>query len=545
MDTTRRRQTRVLGVALAMSLLASGCTGRTPVTPSPAATPSARPVTGTVPTQAVRPMRSGPVPKDIGCDAIVAATPERYPDPTLPPPPRPTIRGGDATAKQTITHAVDALAGLTSYRFSVEVVGRDLLTLHASTFDFAVEGTVDRSHGLAIDAVMGSRMREPDGSAAISSGGHQVKVGGGYAWETDNVSGDLQPMRDRATEETVQLLTPEGSASRYIIPFAGGYHRIGSERHAGVATQHYEASRMGEAAYARTMDFDGPLTADVWIADDGGHLVAARVSGKATRVDPTSKRTVDDGFSLAFEVSHANDAGNAVSLPVQPVPDPPRPRHAPVDLLLTYEIAPGGRVPTAAELDQVGVTLRTRLGVSVRPIKVDFVGLTQVVVTICGTTTPDADRRLASSRGALTVVPLPRDRYGVSTAPGPTPLPPPGSELDPALAPVAPPSRLGLTTAYVDPATGKRGLAFYLGNKAADAFRVYAADHRDEFVAVALDGIVMATMPIDARTAKGSFVFTGDYTEAESRTLASSLYTDPIPFELQLVEDVEVPASGQ
>ena len=73
----------------------------------------------------------------------------------------------------------------------------------------------------------------------------------------------------------------------------------------------------------------------------------------------------------------------------------------------------------------------------------------------------------------------------------------------------------------------------------------YAAKHPDEFVAIVLDGIVQATVPIDARTAKGNFVFVGDFTEAESRNLASSLYNEPIPFELSPVEDVELPAGAR
>jgi hypothetical protein len=544
MDTTRRGLMHVLGGALALTVLAAGCTGRAAVTPSPTAPPSARPAANTSPAQTARPLRSGPAPKHIGCDAIVAGKPPTYPDPTLPPPPSPAISGGDAVAEQAITRALEALTGLSSYRFTVEVIGRELPTLQASTFDLAVKGKVDHSDGLAVDAVMGTRMREADGSAAITSGGQQIKAGGGYVWGTDNVSGDLEPMRDPAIEETLRLLTPEGSAERYVLPFATGYRRIGAERHAGIATQHYQASRKGEAAYARTMDFEGPLTADVWIAGDGDYLVGARVTGKASHVDPTTKNKVDDSFVLAFEVTNPNDPANTVTLPVPPVSDPPRPGHAPVDLMLTYDIAPaGGRMPTAADLDQIGVTLRTRLDVYDRPIKVDFIGLTQVVVTICGTTTPDADRRLASSRGALTLVPLPRDRYGSSSAPGPSPLPLVGSKIDATLPPIAPAARAGLTTAHVDPTTGKRGLAFYPENKTADAFRTYAANHRDEFVAVVLDGIVLATLPIDDRTAKAAFVFTGDYTEAESRNMASWLYKDPIPFELQLIEDVEVPAS--
>jgi SecD-like export protein len=546
MDTSRPRSSgeRIAGLALA-TMLATACTSAPAVTGSPAPTATARAMVNATPTATARPLRSGPAPKDIGCDDIRAGKSPTSGERTLPPPPQPRIAGGDPASQRAITRAADRLAALRSYQFTVDIVGRDITTLQGTTLDFGVKGTVDRSNGFALDAVMGSRLREANGSAAVSSGGSEIKAGDGYVWGTDNVSGDLEPMRDPMTVDTIQLLTPEGSAARYVVPFAAGYTRVGAERHSGVATQHYRASAKGEAAYAKTMEFDGPLTADVWIAADGGHLVGARVTGHTSHVDPTTNIEVDDGFILAFEISRANDPANAVTLPATPLPDPTRPVHAPVDLLLTYDIAPAdGRMPTAQDLDDIGVALRTRLNVYERPIKVDFVGLTQVVVTVCATTTPDADRRLISSAGALTVVPLPRERYGTSTHRGPTPLPAVGSEIDPALKPIAPAGGLGLTTAHVDPATGRRGLAFRLGNKASDAFMAYATTHRGEMVAVVLDGVVLATLPIDARTARGNFVFTGDYTEAESHNLASYLYRDPIPFELRPIEDVELPTHG-
>jgi hypothetical protein len=293
------------------------------------------------------------------------------------------------------------------------------------------------------------------------------------------------------------------------------------------------------------MQFKGPLTADVWIATDGDYLVGARVTGKASHIDPTFNLEVDDGFVLAVEVTHANDPKNVVTLPIPPVPDPVRPTQAPVDLLLEYRILPidGRQVPTSAELDDIGVALRTRLDISNRPIKVEVVGV-KVVVTVCGTTNPDGDRRRITSSGALTVVSLPKDRYGTAAQPGPTALPAVGSPIDPTLQPIAPAARLGQATAHVDPTTGRRGLAFRLSNEASKTFMDYAAGHPDEFVAVVLDGTVLATVPIDARTAKGNIVFSGDYTEAESRLLASYLYRDPILYELQPIEDVEIPTEG-
>jgi hypothetical protein len=488
-------------------------------------------------------MRSGPQPKDVGCADIIAAKTPTYPDPTVRPAPEPTIAGGDASSETAITRAAEALSRLRSYQFTLDVVGRDLPTLQGSTFDFGVRGTVDQSTDPAIDAVLGSRLREPDGSAAVSSGGHAIKAGGDQVWETDNVSEVLEPTRSRATVASISLITPKGAAGRFVVPFAAGYRHIGPERHAVVATEHYRASTKGKSAYAATLQFKDDLTADLWIAADGDYLVGARVTGKASHVDASTGNEVDDGFLLAFEVTNVNDPANVVTLPATPVPDPIRPTEPPVDLLLTYRILPkDGREPTSEDLNAIGVALRTRLDVSARPIKVDIVGMNQAIVTVCGTTTPDTDRRLIESSGAVTVVPLPKDRYGTATDPGPVALPVVGSQIDPALAPIAPPSGLGLTTAHVDPTTGQRGLAFRLNNPATDAFLAYAPRHRDEFVAVVMDGTVLATIPIDDRTARGHFVFTADYTEAESRLLASYLYRDPILFELRPIEDVQIPA---
>ena len=66
--------------------------------------------------------------------------------------------------------------------------------------------------------------------------------------------------------------------------------------------------------------------------------------------------------------------------------------------------------------------------------------------------------------------------------------------------------------------------------------------HQGDYVALVLDGAILGTMPIDGRTRNGNFVFTGDYTEAETRLMASYLYQDPIRFDLQPTADIEVPS---
>jgi hypothetical protein len=486
------------------------------------------------------------MPTDVGCDAIRSRLTGPYPDPTIPPLPPVQIAGGDLATATAIQRAIDAIGGLHSYRYALDVLGRDLTNLQSSGFYFSVHATVDRSNDFALDGILGSAIVETNGTGASVSSSQAIKAGKGFLWGTDNVSEVLEPSSDARAIATINLLTPEGAAARFVTPFAAGYRRIGPEQHGGIASQHYRASTKGLAAYASTLAFKGKLTADLWIATEGGYLLAARVTGKGSHVEPSNGLTIDDGFTYAVDITHANDAANVVTLPATPVPDPIRLTVAPVDLMLTYRVQPttaGGAEPTAADLDAIGVALRTRLDVSRRPIKVDTNGANTVVVTICGSTAPDADRRLVTSHGDLNVVPLPRQQYGTVTAPGLSSLPSVGSQIDPALDPIAPPKGAGLTTAHVDPETGKRGLAFMLNNQASDAFRTYASAHRGEFVAIVLDGIVLATLPIDELTSRAHFVFTGDYTEAETRLMASYLYRDPILFDLRPIEDVEIPSS--
>ncbi len=481
--------------------------------------------------------------EDLGCADLIAAKPEPYPGPTIPSPPAPPISGGDAEVRDTITRAVDQLGDLSSFQFSVDLAGRDITQLAPTTIDLGMQGTVDQSNGLALDAVFGTRMREPDGSAAITSGGSRVVAGEGYVWETDNVSGVLEPLSDAATVEAIFLLTPQGFAGRVVQPFAAGFRRVGPETHKGLATIHYRRSSAGERAYSDVLQFDGDVSADLWIAADGGYLAAARIAGQGKQRDASSGVEYDDAFLLAFDVTKPNDPANVVQLPVPPVPDPVRPTHAPVDLRLEYQVLPAnGAHPTPQDLDDIGVATRYRLDISRRPVKVDTLEPDRLGVTICGSTDPDADRRLIVAHGALTVVPLPPSTYGTAASPGGIALPAAGTQIDPSLQPIAPPSGAGLTTAHVDPVTGRRGLAIHLANPATDAFLAFAKDHPGEYAALVLDGTILSTFPIDAQTRNGNFVFTGDYTEAETHLMASYLYQDPIRFDLQQTADIELPS---
>jgi hypothetical protein len=416
--------------------------------------------------------------------------------------------------------------------------------LEPSSIDFGLQGTVTHSNGPAMDALVSMRMRETNGSGAAISSTLRLLVGNGHVWATDPVSGAVETAPAASIDALITPLTPESLTSRLIVPFGAGYQRVGTEMRRGVMTVHYRASPGGTAAYASVLHFDGSATADLWFASDGGFLVAAEIASTDSHRDPSTGATIDDGFRVAFEVTHPDDAANAVELPVAPVPDPVPPGGPPVDLQLEYQVMPSnGAIATASDVEDIADTLRSRLDGTVRPVAVTIVGRDRIRVTDCNTTSPEEDRRLILAGGALTVVPLPASEYGVESKPGPKALPTVGGPIDP-LKPIAPASGVSLSKPYVDEATGRRGVAFTLANQADAVFRAYAHVHPGEYVAVVLDGIVLAIVPIDGQVAKGQFSFTGEYTGAESRALAQSLYRDPVTFPLKQIWSVEFPASG-
>jgi hypothetical protein len=536
-----RRHHRLLASLTTAAFVAAGCIGQpNPTTTPPGATAFAsRTEAARIPTP--RPTAAASR-VDLGCDAIVAAvTPTRPPE-TPPPPPSPTIANSDTDSVRSIAAAAQALIRLPSYRMSVDLIGVNPSDFHPTSLDLGVRGTVRHDGGFAMDALIGTRMREPDNSAAIS-GGAQYVAGNGLVWATDNVSEVLEPISDPSLTAFLVLVTPDGLADRAIVPFAGGYRLVGPEMHGGVRTVHYQATKSGVRAYATTFGFPGSLTADLWIASDGGHIVGARIAGTSKRTVPSASAAIEEHVEIGFTITDPDGPANIVELPAIPVPDPVRPTTSPVDLKLQVQVMPSnGTKPTAAEIDEMAVSLRYRLHVSERPVKVDSMGEDRLRVTVCGTTSPDEDRNLVVARGALTAVPLPAADYGTKAAPGPKALPSVGGQIDPALQPVAPAAGNGISRPHVDPVTGQRGLALHLGNAASDAFRAYASAHPGEYVAVVLDGVVLAVLPIEGLTAKGTFVFTGDYTEDEARLLVSWINRNPMPFELRSVDDVEVPS---
>src|SRR5262245_22927327 len=185
-----RSRVRATFAAFALLALVVGCT-------APAITPSPSPSSSPRRTQAARPTITPASPRPttavtssaLGCDqpdpfpASHAGPPE-----PLPPPPQPPITDPSAAVERAIRSAVDQLAGLDSYRFELGVDGRSFADLTPTqAIDFSMKGTLTQGDALAMDALFTSVLREPDGSAAISSTA-QLLIGGDFAWSSDTMT---------------------------------------------------------------------------------------------------------------------------------------------------------------------------------------------------------------------------------------------------------------------------------------------------------------------------------------------------------------------
>ena len=152
------------------------------------------------------------------CRTRATAVPLR-PDPSdVPPPPQPSIADPDPAVGRAIGDAIARLDELGSYRFTSTVAGRSFLDLREpTTFDFGMQATVTQRDGQALQGLIGSRLREADGSAAVSSGGQAVLFGGGWAGEGATSPASWSQCRWPSSDHSSRSL-PEGRCGAMCCP---------------------------------------------------------------------------------------------------------------------------------------------------------------------------------------------------------------------------------------------------------------------------------------------------------------------------------------
>jgi preprotein translocase subunit SecD len=209
-------------------------------------------------------------------------------------------------------------------------------------------------------------------------------------------------------------------------------------------------------------------------------------------------------------------------------------------LRVVYQALPaGGKSPTAADLNTIKDIVERRVnatGVS-EPI-VQTQGNDRIVVEIPGVSDPDSIRKLVGSTGRLDFVPLPTDRFGTNTAPGPEsavqgqPLP------SPAPSPLFSGDQVGSANPGTD-STGGRAVQFTLKDEGSKLFAEYTTSNVGNFFAIVLDGTVVSAPYIQSPITGGQGIITGGsgggFTANEMNNLVTILRYGSLPFPIQEV----------
>lgn len=145
-------------------------------------------------------------------------------------------------------------------------------------------------------------------------------------------------------------------------------------------------------------------------------------------------------------------------------------------------------------------------------------------------------RSLVEAPGVLEIVPLPKDRYGTFTTPGPASVPEPGETIATDLVPLLGSSafvsssfeRIDVTAS----GNGSPAIRFKLTATGASLFAAYTTDHVGEFMALTLDGVVLGAPYLASPITDGAGEIAGDFSAAEVEGWLAILRSGPLPVRL-------------
>ena len=205
-----------------------------------------------------------------------------------------------------------------------------------------------------------------------------------------------------------------------------------------------------------------------------------------------------------------------------------------------------GRAPAAGDMSTIRSIIENRVNsTGVAEPAVFTQGSDRVVVEIPGVSDVEQLRRLIGSTGRLDFVPLPRERYGTSSSPGPQ-VARDGDriyEKDPALTPLFGGDQLASAAPGFDTQSGERAVSFTLKSEGARLFSEYTTNHIDEFFAIVLDGEVISAPRIQSPITGGEGQITGSFTAAEMNSLVTVLKYGALPLQLREVSFTQISAT--
>lgn len=206
-----------------------------------------------------------------------------------------------------------------------------------------------------------------------------------------------------------------------------------------------------------------------------------------------------------------------------------------------YQALPkDGRNPGPGDLATIRDIIERRVnstGVS-EPV-VQTQGSDRVVVELPGVTNKEDIEKLVGQTGRLDFVPLPVERYGTSTNPGPQQASE-GQPLPTEEKPLFSGDQIESSNPTTDQ-NSQRAVGFTLKSDGAKLFSDYTTKHVGEFFAIVLDGRVVSAPRIQSAITSGQGIITGGgaggFVAKDMNNLVTILRYGSLPFPVQPVSN--------
>jgi preprotein translocase subunit SecD len=159
-----------------------------------------------------------------------------------------------------------------------------------------------------------------------------------------------------------------------------------------------------------------------------------------------------------------------------------------VGLVLHYEATtPEGGAPSAEQMGRLKSIVEQRLRVGGPGGVVEIGSGGRFVVNTPEVADPDAVRMLVTRPARLEIIPLPPDRYGTTSVPGPLAPPVAGAEIPADLDPLLTGQDFVSVAREVEQSAGQPVVEFELGPRGSAVLADHTRTHVGEFMAIALD----------------------------------------------------------
>ena len=208
--------------------------------------------------------------------------------------------GGGGGGGGDLSGADAAFANMTSYKFSMTIVGGPLSGILGGA----------GATGSAPITVSGTVMVKPEKASDVMLAGMHMITVGGFDY-IDLGTGQFVKSASSGTS-TADSFSPSSMFSS--AGSMSDYTKVGSEKKNGVDTDHYQAKSSAFTGMGTSLGVPATAawTGDIWIATNGGYPVSSAVFAK------TSDGTV--AFQMTFDINNINDSSNKVTAPTNLMP---------------------------------------------------------------------------------------------------------------------------------------------------------------------------------------------------------------------------------